>query len=38
MWIGDGDLDIIFGNVNAFVTNADPQNRLLINEGNRLLS
>jgi hypothetical protein len=30
---GDGDLDIIFGNVNAFVTNADPQNRLLINEG-----
>ena len=31
---GDGDLDIFFGNVAAFVENADKQNRLLINDGN----
>jgi len=30
---GDGDLDIFFGNVAAFVENADKQNRLLINDG-----
>jgi VCBS repeat protein len=30
---GDGDLDIFFGNVAAFVENADNQNRLLINDG-----
>ena len=30
---GDGDLDIFFGNVAAFVANADKQNRLLINDG-----
>ncbi len=30
---GDGDLDIVFGNVSTFIANADPQNRLLINEG-----
>lgn len=30
---GDGDLDIFFGNVAAFVKNADKQNRLLINDG-----
>ena len=29
----DGDLDIFFGNVAAFVENADKQNRLLINDG-----
>lgn len=31
---GDGDLDILFGNVQAFVENAVRQNRLLLNEGN----
>jgi hypothetical protein len=30
---GDGDLDIFFGNVAAFVENADKQNRLLVNDG-----
>jgi VCBS repeat protein len=30
---GDGDLDIFFANVAAFVDNADRQNRLLINNG-----
>jgi hypothetical protein len=30
---GDGDLDIFFGNVAAFVENADKQNRLLVNNG-----
>ena len=30
---GDGDLDIFFANVRAFIPNADPQNRLLINDG-----
>ena len=30
---GDGDLDVIFGNINAFVPGADPQNRLLLNDG-----
>jgi len=30
---GDGDLDIVFANVKAFVPAADPQNRLLINDG-----
>ena len=30
---GDGDLDIFFANVQTFVGNADPQNRLLINDG-----
>ena len=29
----DGDLDMFFGNVAAFVENADKQNRLLINDG-----
>ena len=30
---GDGDLDILFGNVQAFVENAVRQNRLLLNDG-----
>ncbi|MDE2980034.1 MAG: VCBS repeat-containing protein [Gemmatimonadota bacterium] len=30
---GDGDLDLLFANVAAFVTGADPRNRLLINGG-----
>lgn len=30
---GDGDLDLLFANVSAFVENADPRNRLLINDG-----
>ena len=30
---GDGDLDLFFGNVAAFVENADKQNRLLLNNG-----
>lgn len=30
---GDGDLDILYGNVQAFVENAERQNRLLINDG-----
>jgi hypothetical protein len=29
----DGDLDILFANVQLFVDGADPQNRLLINDG-----
>ena len=31
---GDGDLDLLFANVAAFVAGADPRNRLLINDGN----
>ncbi|WP_435624447.1 FG-GAP repeat domain-containing protein [Flagellimonas sp.] len=30
---GDGDLDILYGNVQAFVENAVRQNRLLLNDG-----
>ncbi len=30
---GDGDLDILFANVRAFVSTASPKNRLLINDG-----
>ena len=30
---GDGDLDLLFANVAAFVSGADPRNRLLINDG-----
>lgn len=30
---GDGDLDLLFANVAAFVPGADPRNRLLINDG-----
>ena len=30
---GDGDLDLLFANVRLFVDGADPQNRLLINDG-----
>ena len=30
---GDGDPDILFANVRAFVSDADPQNRLLLNDG-----
>ncbi len=30
---GDGDLDLLYGNVAAFVENADRQNRLLLNDG-----
>lgn len=30
---GDGDLDLLFANVRAFVEDADPRNRLLINDG-----
>ena len=30
---GDGDLDLLFANVAAFVDGADPRNRLLLNDG-----
>ena len=30
---GDGDLDLLFANVSAFVSGADPRNRLLVNDG-----
>ena len=30
---GDGDLDLLYANVQAFVRDADPANRLLINDG-----
>lgn len=30
---GDGDPDVLFANVRAFVEDADPSNRLLINDG-----
>ncbi len=30
---GDGDLDLVFGNVLAFVPGAEPANRLLLNQG-----
>lgn len=30
---GDGDLDVFFANVALFVDGADPQNRLLLNDG-----
>ena len=30
---GDGDLDVLYGNVEAFVENAERQNRLLLNDG-----
>ncbi len=30
---GDGDMDILYGNVQAFVDNALGQNRLLLNDG-----
>ena len=30
---GDGDLDILYGNVQAFVEGAERQNRLLLNDG-----
>ncbi|MDP2497553.1 MAG: VCBS repeat-containing protein [Candidatus Palauibacterales bacterium] len=30
---GDGDLDLLFANVSAFVEDADPRNRLLVNRG-----
>lgn len=30
---GDGDLDLFFANVQLFVDGADPQNRLLLNDG-----
>ena len=30
---GDGDLDLLFANVRAFVEGADPSNRLLLNDG-----
>ncbi len=35
---GDGDLDILFGNVQAFVENAQRQNRLLLNDGKGFFS
>jgi len=35
---GDGDLDILYGNVAAFVENAVRQNRLLRNDGNGFFS
>jgi hypothetical protein len=35
---GDGDLDILFANVRAFVTGADRQNRLLVNDGSGVFS
>ncbi len=35
---GDGDLDILFGNVQAFVENAVRQNRLLMNNGKGVFS
>lgn len=30
---GDGDLDVLFANIRGFVRDADPRNRLLINDG-----
>lgn len=35
---GDGDLDLLFANVSAFVANADPRNRLLVNDGQGVFS
>jgi hypothetical protein len=35
---GDGDLDIFFANVRLFLGEADPQNRLLINNGRGFFS
>ena len=35
---GDGDLDILFANVQAFVTEAERQNRLLLNDGSGVFS
>ncbi len=35
---GDGDLDVLFGNVQAFVENAERQNRLLLNGGKGFFS
>lgn len=35
---GDGDLDILYGNVQAFVPNALRQNRLLLNDGKGFFS
>ncbi len=35
---GDGDIDILYGNVEAFVPNALRQNRLLINDGKGVFS
>ena len=34
----DGDLDILYGNVEAFVENAERQNRLLLNDGKGFFS
>lgn len=30
---GDGDLDLVYGNVQLFQSGADPQNRVLLNDG-----
>lgn len=35
---GDGDLDLLYGNVQAFVTDALRQNRLLLNDGKGFFS
>ncbi len=35
---GDGDMDLFYGNVQAFVENAVRQNRLLLNDGNGFFS
>ncbi|UOY06341.1 VCBS repeat-containing protein [Muricauda sp. SCSIO 64092] len=35
---GDGDLDVLYGNVQAFVAEAVRQNRLLLNDGNGFFS
>jgi len=35
---GDGDIDILYGNVQAFVENAVRQNRLLLNDGKGFFS
>ena len=35
---GDGDLDLLFANVQLFVADADPQNRLLLNDGSGVFS
>ncbi len=35
---GDGDEDLLYGNVQAFVENAERQNRLLINDGKGFFS
>lgn len=35
---GDGDMDLLYGNVQAFVENAVRQNRLLLNDGNGFFS